>query len=408
MNLRVVILPAKVLKDGSHKIRIAVSHNSETRYFLTRFNIPSEKNLKNGSVVGLPNSAYINQQLRNRMTQIYMAYDELDTAEYLTCSQLVDVISNKMNKGKKQTFSEIAGEWLELKKKRCASDTIRIYKAGIDLFKEYAGENYVLSILDSKYVYEYREWLEKDKGLNQTTQNMRIGTLRNIVYFGTTHGYCKYDIPPFFDYKEKPNLVRQITLSIDELRSFRDAKITSKWSVCARDIFMLSFYLCGMNFADIYDRDFNLSYVSFIRRKTRSRRDPGDLTEFDIQPEAREILDRYTENGRIKVYDRKTLRSLQHVTDDFLKTAKEEAGAPSNLIYYSARKTFSQIANELQIKDSIIEYCLGDAPVNPHRALSHYIKVTKRMADKAIREIFDFVASDKTVDQWLNTKDNNL
>ena len=89
MNLRIVILPAKVLADGTHKIRIAISHKGQTRYFVTRFIVPGPEYLHDGQVVGLNNASYINQQLRIRMSKIYAICDQATDIEYYTCSQLV-------------------------------------------------------------------------------------------------------------------------------------------------------------------------------------------------------------------------------------------------------------------------------------------------------------------------------
>ena len=41
-SLRTIIVPAKVLKGGKHKVRIAVSHNAKTRYIVTNIIIDSE------------------------------------------------------------------------------------------------------------------------------------------------------------------------------------------------------------------------------------------------------------------------------------------------------------------------------------------------------------------------------
>lgn len=54
------------------------------------------------------------------------------------------------------------------------------------------------------------------------------------------------------------------------------------------------------------------------------------------------------------------------------------------------------------IKDSVIEYCIGDSPLPSNRALSFYVRVNKRMADKAIRRVFDAVASDKSMEQLIS------
>lgn len=51
--LSLTIFKAKVLKDGTHKIRIAVRHKHETCYIVTRF-IVRENQFKNGQVVRTP------------------------------------------------------------------------------------------------------------------------------------------------------------------------------------------------------------------------------------------------------------------------------------------------------------------------------------------------------------------
>ena len=55
-----VIVPAKVLKGGKHKIRISVSHNGETRYIVTDIIIDSEKEFKNGTIVKRFDAAALN------------------------------------------------------------------------------------------------------------------------------------------------------------------------------------------------------------------------------------------------------------------------------------------------------------------------------------------------------------
>jgi hypothetical protein len=47
-TLKLTIFKAKVLKNGKHKIRIALCHKGETCYILTRYLIDSENQFKNG------------------------------------------------------------------------------------------------------------------------------------------------------------------------------------------------------------------------------------------------------------------------------------------------------------------------------------------------------------------------
>lgn len=404
MNLRVVILPSKQKKDGSHKLRIAVSHNGTTSYVVTRFRIPSDKNLKNGNVVNLSNATYINQQIRTLQNKIYTIYDSLEEREAYTCSQLLKVIKHKMSRGSIRTVEEINAEMLKIKEHSWSEGTIRLHNDGIKRFTDYAGKNFILSMLDSATVFGFKKYL-KDLGPSDTTIGIRIGVLRRLTYFAITHGYAKYDIPPFYDYKEPIPVARDIALSLDQIREIRDMEITHKWKACARDLFMLSFYLCGMNLGDILAQDLSKPTVKFIRIKTKSRRNPNDQTEFTIQPEARAIINKYIQpDGHLAFYGRVTKKSIQHITDDYLREIRSDLNI-DKMVFYSARKSFSQLANELMIKDTVIEYCIGDAPSNPRRALNFYIKINKRIADRAIRKVFDVVASNEPLEKVITEAD---
>ncbi len=402
MNIRIVILPLKVLADGSHKLRIAVSHNSQTRYIPTRFTVPSPKNLKNGNVVGVPNAQYINLQLRTRMNDFYKACDELEDIDYYTCAQLVNMLTKRQeqNTGLK-TVEQISEDMLTNREHAWSKSTVAGFKQGIRRFIEYAGKDFVLCTLTHDNVVAYHKFLEM-LGYSQTSVGMRMESLKRLVKYAIRHGYVKYKVYPFLDYKTVKSARRDIALSLDQLRMMRDMELTNKWEVYARDLFMLSFYLCGMNLADILRLDLTQEAVSFIRKKTFKRRDANDTTEFTIQPEARVILDKYLNSeGKLQFNGFTTERSIQHINADHLIKLRSKIGF-EKLIFYSARKTFAQIANELMVKDSVIEYCIGDSPLPSNRALSFYVKVNKRMADKAIRRVFDAVASDKSMEQLLS------
>lgn len=63
-NLSIVIVPAKKLSNGRHRVRIAVAHRSQTRYISTQFILDSANQMKNGRVVKHENAANINACLR--------------------------------------------------------------------------------------------------------------------------------------------------------------------------------------------------------------------------------------------------------------------------------------------------------------------------------------------------------
>lgn len=90
-TLSLTIFKAKVLKDGRHKIRIAVRHKHETCYIITNF-IVEEKQFRNGQVIKRPDAAVINTKLRNLLNTYQDRLDNIIHPELYSCKQLKEMI----------------------------------------------------------------------------------------------------------------------------------------------------------------------------------------------------------------------------------------------------------------------------------------------------------------------------
>lgn len=406
MKLTPTILPAKVLKDGTHRIRIGMSHRGDTRYFVTRFTVPARSNVVGGAVVGVPNANYINQQLLKKMSEIYRAFDELEDIDFLSCSQLLMKIEEKLMGERPITLAEVLERYSKKKERENRETTIRITKNAIDKALDFFGGSYIMKDLTANALYDFDERMS-GCGLNDTTRSMYLIVLKKAVYYAVSNGLVVYTKPPFKDFKMPRSRERNVGLSIEEIRAIRDARFDdmgrlSRRLCFMRDLFMLSFYLCGMNMVDIMRLDFSGETIRFMRQKTETRRSADKSTEFTIQPEARVLIDRLMPNGKLMYGGKECVRiSIQPCLTLYLPKIAAACGISSRIIFYSARKSFAQIANELMVKDSVIEYCIGDAVSISNKTIGAYINVNRRMADAAIRRVFDAVASDKTMDELV-------
>lgn len=404
MKLKATILPAKVLTDGTHRIRIAMSHRGTTRYFMTRFTVPSPKNVIGGQVIGVPNSSYMNQQLLQKMTHIYKAFDELADTDYMTCSQLLEQIESRMKGGEPKTLLGIIDEFLANKRNSASPGTMRIIHFAVKVYRKFFKPDFFIKNLNAQVLYDFRDFMTKD-GQNSSTQRIYFQILREIVNYACRHKYVEYEVYPFRDFDGPKSQSRNVAVSIEELRTVRDKVFDGRFAQqldYVRDLFMLSFYLCGMNLVDVLRMDYSGDYLHFLRKKTQARRPDELATEFTIQPEARAILDRIYKDGKFVFKGKaKSFIGYNAMLNRYLPLVAEQCGIKRRFIYYSARKTFAQLSNELMIKDSIIEFCIGDAVTNNRKVIGSYINVNKRMADAAIRKVLDAVASDKTMDELI-------
>lgn len=77
-ELSLTVVPAKVLSDGTHTIRIYINHKNETRYIITRFRIDNICQFKNGRVVNNTDASMINRKLSSLVNDYYDKIDNIN------------------------------------------------------------------------------------------------------------------------------------------------------------------------------------------------------------------------------------------------------------------------------------------------------------------------------------------
>ena len=155
-----------------------------------------------------------------------------------------------------------------------------------------------------------------------------------------------------------------------------------------RDIFMLSYYLGGINLIDMLDIDFRKDWIEYYRRKTKSKKSGESKTAFSIQPEAREIINNKMQKRKACVWQVQNIQQCYSVVSRKMEELAKIAGIKKHVIYYSARKSFVQHGFELGISLEILEYCIGQS-MKTNRPIFNYFRVMRKHADDAMRKIFD-------------------
>ena len=411
MNLRFVILPAKVLQDGRHRIRLALSHTGTTRYIMTDHYLASPRLLVNGEVSGrVAGAREINLSLRNQKDTIERAFHEIEGANYMTCAEVIACIKERLAENKPRTIHAVFAEIVELKQlagKR--KNTMFTYKQAAQILTRFFPPTKTMQSLTEGDIMRLMAWMHEQRmkdakdgrvGYSQSSIEKVLLKLKAAYIYAVRHQYFS----PRLDIWENisiPNSGRRdCALSVEELRRLRDADLQG-YRAELRDVFMLSFYLCGMNLIDIYAVNLSGDVLAYQRIKTEGRRRPTEQTQFTIQPEARALIDRYTDaGGRFCIRGGIGKRSLERSMYEYFPKMRVEFGFARQFVFYSARHTFAQLCHELGVPDSVLAYCIGDVPRSG--SIDFYRQTTRRMADRYIRRVFDFVASDKSIDDMID------
>lgn len=385
-NLNAVIVPAKVLKGGRHKVRIAVAHNGETRYIVTGIIIDSVKEFKNGAVVRRPDAAILNTKLRGEMQKCQNVIDELGYIEGLTCPELVYRIKN-FEVSKHRTLSSIYKEFSENKIQK--PGTRGVYSTSWATITRHLNPDILIEHINHATIAGLDKFLHEE-GYKPTTIRNHFVFLKQLLNYAKRYGYVQYRIDPFVGHKLPFVQPRQSWITVDDVKSLRDLQCNKKNIRKCRDLIMLSYYLGGINMVDLEKINFNgTDTIKYKRTKTADRPKINEYVEFQIPDEAKEIINRIKgADGRIQL----TAPQRDDVCRQFFRTnmpkLAELTGIPQ-LIYYSARKSFAQHAFQLGIHPSIVDYILGHKIDKGGDTLFNYIFVTLEMATEAVRKVLD-------------------
>lgn len=392
----ITIVPAFVLKDGKHTVRISVRHNGQTKYIPTKYTIDSEKEIKNGKIIKRPDKDIMNIKLRKLVNEYEERYERVPFSNALTCAQLLNAIKNNTCSDHR-TLKDIADEYINLMEDE-RGKTKKLYTLASGRFLSFFGEDSLIEQITPITINKYILYLQKSK-LSQTSINIYITLLKVIINYAVKMRYAKFEVDPFVTAKVPSARKRDTHISIEELRRIRDYEPTTHNMMVIRDIFMLTYYLAGMNLVDMLEYDFNQDEICYIRKKTRNTKDGENAVCFSIPDEARPIINKYKDKstGRLIFGRYKTYVSCYNVLARKVKELAKVAGVKHYFTLYSARKSFVQHGFDLGIPLSTLEYCIGQS-MKESRPIFNYVSIMQRHADNAIRMILDNLNEDLSVE----------
>lgn len=387
-TLSLVIIPSKVLSDGTHKIRIRVAHNSETRFITTNI-IVHENEFQNGKIVRRPDKDFLNTKLQQQFNLYFKRYMELEYTDSLTCAQLIKMITNPQSGERHRKFEDIVEEYLSQIDEDEREKTHKLYRLATNKFMLFVGPGSLMEHITPIRINQYILYLVKSK-LSNTTINIYITLLKVVINYAIKMKYVNYDIDPFITAKIPPSRKRETQITIEELKAIRDTDFDHYNLNVIRDIFMLTYYLAGMNLVDILAYDFRSDEISYIRKKTRNTKDRELTISFTIPEEAKPIIKKYMNKntGKIIFGKYKNYVSCYNLLARKIKLLGKTVGIKHDFTLYSARKSFVQHGYDLGIPLSTLEYCIGQS-MKEDRPIFNYVSIMKKHADKAIREILD-------------------
>ena len=386
-TLKTAVVPAKQLKSGKHKIRIAVGHKKQTRYLVTRFVIDDLSQFRDGQVVNDLEAPAINSKLRNLLNEYQDALDKINTDAY-TCGQIVEYLSHF--KRTSSTFNSVAKEMISEMKEEGRKGTAGLYELTLRYFNECTYGKIMLDMIVPKTIKDFDLFLNKEKGLNATTRGIHMAHVKAIINSAIRDKIVSYETHPFEYYVKPAPEVRELDISVEEFKKIRDSDFPEKSLRVARDVFLLSYYLGGINLIDLMNINFkNATTIEYIREKSKNTKRGEKKISLSIPPEAQPIIKTWIgRNGKLNFGYKFSYGNFRNYVTKELQRLADRLELNKHIVYYSARKSLVQHGFELGIPLEVLEYCIGQS-VKKNRPIFNYVKIMRKHADEAIRKILD-------------------
>lgn len=390
-----------VREDGTHPVRIRVTHNRKIKRIPTNIFVEKKDLTKAGKIK--------NQQIVDQLETIIRRYRQKSNSlslaiEAMTIDELVEYLT-KQDDVLRVDFFEFADKWL---KKHEDLHGLYIFTSMLNSLEKFLGRRKLeFKEINYKFLKSYEEHLGQRRRCS-----LYMGKIRHLYneakleYNDEDFGRILIPYSPFQRYSiPKIEPTRERSITAEQVRQiyelpYKPNRFPTRpccYNV-AKDVFILSFCLMGMNTADMYlceeltEKEGKFT-ISYNRAKTTTRRKDKARISIDIHPFLMPLFEKFRDPKNNKVF--KFANRYCHYTQ-FNKSVNKglkEIGkllGIDDLEFYSARHTFATIArNELFYDKTTVGESLNHKEKNDVTDI--YIKKDFTLINKLNFDVIEYV-----------------
>lgn len=400
--------------NGAGSLKLALRHNKKTVYDpLGIYITPDEWDNYKQQVVSRPDKKFLNVIIKKRMAEGTLALQRImlrrDIGE-LTAKQILGMVVRGTDTADDPETEEyvlpVYNEYITLAKK---PNTAASYRASLKSVVDFEPNVDTLRFKDISVAWlrKYQNWLTDTKGMETNGANVYLRNLRTVFNYAITNHYT-YARYPFKDIDMTTTEPDKRFIPWDKFLEWLTFPVKDQ-RVFYRDLFMLSFYLCGIRPIDLLTVkreqvvDGRLVYwPEKLNGRTK--------LSIKIEPEAWEIIHKYEgKEHLLEIMDSRSdyksfcqhwNRALKAIgTTEFVpRTAKKglryviakHNGVVPYITAYYARASWASFAyNKLDLPMDVISQALGHK--SGLRVTNFYVKRGEEKVDKANRQLIDML-----------------
>ena len=346
-------------------------------------------------VHGHPAASKYNTRLRNVVLAVEEAVETstrsgLRNAVRESAMRAAGLIVEQQEEDDRETLGVAFRSFIETKRAR----TREIYNETLKKVVLYKATGVRVPEIGLEWVRGFEAFLRCTCSLSVNTAGIHLRNLRAVLNYAACEGIASPC--PFRRFVIKQEDTPKRSISAEQLATLRDWPC-EEHQVRYRDIFMLSFYLLGINMVDLCSAmrsDVVNGRLEYRRAKT------GKLYSIKIQPEAAEIIKRYAGKTHLLfvLEDYGDYRDFMHRLNENLQrigyvetgnryNAKNRRPLYPGITTYWARHSWATIAHRLGVQKDVISMALGHS--FGVRITDVYIDYDAEKVDAANRLVID-------------------
>ena len=369
----------RALKDGTYPVQIKVGYGTNlylaTGIYLEAKDWDARLQICTGKQARTINNILSTSLLR--VTNRIMELRETGQYDTYTTAQLREMLTN-MSLTSPTIGVPTLGDYLD-KVGALKTDHTRVsYITTKNRLAAYCDVDN-LRFVDMSYAWfeAFVNKLESD-GLKRNTVAKYLKVIKTVIKYAEDDGVVVNKAYTKVNSRAEADTPMR-NLPVETLRRIRDTEVKGK-TARFKDAFMLSFYLIGINMADLLalPKDCIVNgRLNYKRAKT------GKNYSIKIEPEAQAIIDKYPGKNHLLSFAEKGTQFRQSCNE---LLGKLETG----LTWYWARYSWANYAVDLDIPKDTISEALGHK--HGSTVTGVYIKYSLDKIDVANRQVLDYLA----------------
>lgn len=400
ITFKPIIFKDRMRQDKTWTVFIRLTYQRKNRYIQTSMSvykkdITTSAKIKNQQI--LDRCEDLIRMYRNRTNSLNLEFNDIDI------DKIVEILNSK-DSDHELSFTEYADKWFADSKIK----GLKNYKTAINALKRFFNKDSILfSEITAYKMKEFADYLS-DRPRSQSLYTNAIVKIFNDArdfyndedddIIRIKHSLRKFHAP-------KQNVAEKRALTVEQIKAIFDLPYqekTNKGFTCrhdlAKDCFMLSFCLMGMNSADLYSagqekgEGYADDCITYYRRKTKDRRSDNAKIIVRVNPIIQPLFQKYRGKNRIFNFHERfaSMSDLNRSINIGLKQIGEELGI-DNLQFYSARHSFATIAaNDVKIDRYTINLMLNHTD-NSMKVTELYIREDFSQINEANERLLEYV-----------------